>query len=66
MYKFITFTFMVFYILNVSDKIGNRDYVLTINDVDGNDDAEYSVHATNVVGHVSCMAQLLVYTDDGE
>ena len=50
----------------VVDKIGNRDYALTINDVDSHDDAEYSVHATNSVGHVTCAAQLFVHIEDGK
>ena len=43
-----------------AEKIGNRDYVLTIPKASLEDDAEYSVTARNVSGEAKSRAQLLV------
>jgi titin len=43
-----------------TEKIGNRDYVLTFDYVTLDDDAEYTAVAKNIAGEVRCTAQLIV------
>lgn len=49
-----------YFISILTEKIGNRDYVLTIAKASLEDDAEYSVTAKNVSGEAKSRAQLLV------
>ena len=43
-----------------AEKFGNRDYVLAIDYVTLEDDAEFSVVATNVAGEARSVAQVIV------
>ena len=45
---------------SLTEKQGNRDYVLSIEYVTMDDDAEYMVVAKNIAGEAKSSAQLLV------
>ena len=48
------------HVILFAEKFGNRDYVLTINGVTPDNDAEFTVVAKNGVGEAKSTAQLLV------
>lgn len=50
--------------LIISEKYGNRDYALTLEYANLDDDAEYTVVARNIVGEAKCSAQLLVESEE--
>ena len=49
-----------------TERFGNRDYVLTLNYVTLDDDAEYTVIAKNIAGETKCSAQLIVEPETSE
>ncbi len=46
--------------LILTEKLGNRDYLLTLEKVTIDDDAEYTVIAKNLAGEAKSRAQLIV------
>lgn len=57
---FLSLCLVNFFFFFLSEKFGNRDYLLTIEYATMDDDAEYSVLAKNIGGESRAMAQLLV------
>lgn len=49
----------------LTEKFGNRDYILTIDYASMNDDAEYTVSARNVAGEERMSAQVIVEPQSG-
>ena len=55
-----TYKYNFFYPVCFAEKLGNRDYLLTIDYATMDEDAEYTVIARNVAGEARGTAQLLV------
>lgn len=51
---------------DLSEKFGNRDYILTIDYATMDDDAEYMVVARNVAGEAKSSAQVIVEPFSGK
>ena len=50
----------IFYIYYSTEKVGNRDYILAIEYVTLDEDAEYTVVAKNLAGEAKTQCQLIV------